>query len=245
MRRLSWFLLLAFALVGCSGEDDQRAQGLLERARVAESNVRSASFSATLSVAAEGQRFSIVLEGGGYRRGPRAGEGFLQMRGGDGLPVPLDFAVVMRGGRAHLRMGGTWRSFALTARTGGVASSSADAGALVRELTRHVKDVSVTDGVVNGESGWTIAGTIDTAGLVEAAAGLAPLSEAAGQRFDAGRLRDLVGDTRAVLFVCARTGLIRSAVVTLSLEAEGRSAELRFTYRLAGVNRPVAIPRVA
>ena len=47
------------------------------------------------------------------------------------------------------------------------------------------------------------------------------------------------GDIHAALFVSERTGLIRSAVITMSMEAQGKKADVELTYRLDSTNRAV------
>jgi hypothetical protein len=48
------------------------------------------------------------------------------------------------------------------------------------------------------------------------------------------------GATHAARFVAERSGLIRSAVVTMSTEAQGQKADLEVRYRLRSTNRTVA-----
>jgi hypothetical protein len=45
---------------------------------------------------------------------------------------------------------------------------------------------------------------------------------------------------RVALFVAQRSGLIRSVVISLGIEADGKKAELQLTYRLDSVNRAIA-----
>ena len=82
----------------------------------------------------------------------------------------------------------------------------------------------------------TIAGVIDTKELLKAISKLDAFTSAA-------RIDDLggkVGDIHAAVFVGERSGLIRSAVVTMSVEAQGKKAELELTYRLRSTNKAVA-----
>lgn len=44
----------------------------------------------------------------------------------------------------------------------------------------------------------------------------------------------------AAVFVAQRTGLIRSAMITMSMKAEGKQADVELTYRLKSTNRAVA-----
>lgn len=104
------------------------------------------------------------------------------------------------------------------------------------DLAQFVKRVKVYEHrVVNGERGATVAGVIDTEAMVKTAAKLTAFGAAANFEDAAGKL----GDIHAALFVSERTGLIRSAVITMSLEAQGKKADVELTYRLESTNRAV------
>src|SRR5215211_5014051 len=70
--RIPALLLAAVALSGCSGEEGERAEQLLSRAEVAQTNLRSAAFEAKIAFVMDGRRFSLLIDGGGYL-GTRAG----------------------------------------------------------------------------------------------------------------------------------------------------------------------------
>jgi hypothetical protein len=239
MRRLFALCLAATALSACSGEQGQRAQELLKRAEVAQARLTSATYEARLNVSSEGRRFSLVMNGGAYLKGRRAGDQVLSMRA-DGIPGAgsFDARMLIRGRQASMSMNGQRFSMPLTAST----KQQFDWSSTMVDLTRYVKQVKVREGrVVNGEHGATITGVIDTAGLLKAVAKLDGFTQVAGAsapKFDA--FTDHLSDVRVALFVAERTGLIRSAVVTLALEAEGKKAELELTYRLDSTNRAVA-----
>ena len=197
----------------------------------------SASYDVRVVVSAETQRYTMLVNGGGYFKGPRAGDQFLTMRG-EGLPVAMNFQLVSTGGRAVVSVNGRTQSFPMPASS----ARSQDWTAIVGDLTKHVKSVDVRENsVVAGKRGTTVAGVIDTAGLARAAAGMSMLSQSTG----AGALDEMtknVGDMRVVLFIADRTRLIQSAAITLELKGSGQKAKVEMFYSLRGVNRPVAFP---
>jgi hypothetical protein len=88
---------------------------------------------------------------------------------------------------------------------------------------------------VNGEAGSTIAGVIDTEEMLKATMKLGALGQATSLNGLSGKL----GDIHAALFVSKRTGLIRSAVITMSMKAESKKADVELAYRLDSTNRKV------
>jgi hypothetical protein len=239
--RLLLLLAALGVLTACSGADAQRAKELLAEANAAQAKVVSASYDVRVVVSAGDQQYTMSMNGGGYFKGPRAGDQFMSLRGA-GLLGPLSFELVSRGGRAVVRANGRTQSFPMP--TGGTGSQTANWTAIVAELARFVKSVDVRENsVVAGRRGTTVTGVIDTAGLVKAAAGLNIFSKAAGAgtaAFD--EMAKTLGDTRVVLFISDRTKLIRSAAITLELKGAGQGAKVQVYYNLRGVNRPVAIP---
>jgi hypothetical protein len=242
-RRLSQALsLLAAVLVvaACSGADAKRAQELLAGANAAQAKVRSASYDTRVVVSAGDVRYTLLMTGGGYFKGPRAGDQFMSMRGED-LPVPMNFELVSRGGRAVVRANGRTQSFPMPSTP---QSESSNWTAVVGNLARYVKSVDVRErSVVNGKRGTTVSGVIDTEGLVKAAAGMNVFTRAAGAGTPAfDEMTKTLGDTRVVLFIADRTHLIQSAAITLELKGAGQGAKVQVFYGLRGVNRPVAMP---
>ncbi len=237
MRRLAVLVLVVPALAACSGEQGERAEQLLTRAQAAQARLSSATFDARMSFALEGQTFGLVLDGGGYLKGRRAGDAIVTMRT-EGVPAGADvnLQALVRSGRVSMTVNG--RHFSMPAPA--AAPRQFDWSKTVLDLARYVKEVRVHEGrVVNGERGATITGVIDTEELLQALAGLQPLAEAAGRStLDFGDLME-VGDIRAALFVAERTGLIRSVVVSLTIKADGKKANVDFTYRLKSTNTTV------
>jgi outer membrane lipoprotein-sorting protein len=227
----------AIVVSACSGADGKRAQELLTQANAAQANVRSASYDVRVVVSAGSMRYSMLMNGGGYFKGARAGDQFLTMRG-EGLPVAMNFQLVARDGRAVATMNGRSQSFPMPAET----ARSQDWTAIVGDLTKHVKSVDVRENtVVARKKGTTVVGVLDTAGLARAAAGMSVLSQSTG----AGALDEMtkhVGDMRIVLFISDRTRLVQSAAITMELKGSGQKAKLEMFYSLRGVNRPVAFP---
>lgn len=227
-------------LAACSGADARRAQEILAQAQIAQAKVGSASYDVRMVMSLGDQRFTILMTGGGYLKGPRAGDQHLSMTA-EGLPVPFQAELVTSRGRGYLRMNGAWQSFPVPAQARGADSSWAGT---VGDLTRYVKDVDVREhSVVAGVSGTTVVGVLDTAGLLRAASQLSTFSQAAGtSSLGLDELAKHASDTRVVLFVAAKSHLVRSAVISFDFEAEGRKLKVDLYYSLRKVNRPVTIP---
>jgi hypothetical protein len=245
VRRLAAFLGLVAVLAGCAGEDGLEAQQLLLDAQAAQNRLASATFSLELAFDVEGQGGSLVLDGGGYLKGKRAGDAMLSLRA-DGLPQArgFEFTLVTRRDAAFVRMGGGWQRYQLPAGAKRQAGTGALDLAGLMQFARYVKDVRVADGTpVDGEPTTRISGEVDTAGLVRSLSGLGSLPGGGSLgSFDTSKLADQLGDVRAILLVSKRTNLVRMAIVELAVEAEGRTAELKLVYRLTSANRPVRIP---
>jgi hypothetical protein len=234
VRRFFFLILCAAALSACSGDEGERAQQLLARAEAAQARLSSATYEARMTFTMDGQKMSLVMDGGGYFKGRRAGDQLLTMHT-EGVPTlgAINMQMLVRGGRATMTMNG--RRFSLPVPA--TAKQQYDWSSTMLDLTRYVKDVSVREErVVNGELGATIAGVIDTEAIVKAASKLDAFAQAANLDKLAGNL----GDINAAVFVAQRTGLIRSAVLGMSMEAEGKKADIELTYRLKSTNRAVA-----
>jgi hypothetical protein len=234
VRRLFSLILCATAFSACSGEQGERAEKLLARAEAAQARLTSATYEARMTFTMDGQKMSLVMDGGGYFKGRRAGDQLLTMHT-EGVPTlgAVKMQMLVRRGQATMTMNG--RRFSLPVPA--TAKQQYDWSSTMLDLTRYVKDVSVREGrVVNGELGATIAGVIDTEAIVKAASKLDALAQAANLDKLAGNL----GDIHAAVFVAQRTGLIRSAVLGMSMEAAGKKADIELTYRLKSTNRAVA-----
>lgn len=196
------------------------------------------SYEMRMTFGLDGQRASLVLDGGSYLKGRRAGDQVMTMRL-EGLPgmSGMNMQMLLRGQRMRMSVNGQTFSAAVPAS----ARQQYDWSSTMLELARYVKDVHVREGrVVNGERGSTVSGVLDTEGLLKAASKLQSLSQASGQAApDMSDLAENVGDTHAALFIASRTGLIRSAVIGVSMETAGKKIALDVTYRLKSVNRTI------
>jgi hypothetical protein len=180
----------------------------------------------------DGQKMSLVMDGGGYLKGRRAGDQLLTMRT-DGVPAlgAVNMQLVVRRGHASMNLNGRRFSMPLPA----TARRQYDWSSTMLDLARYVKEVNVREGrVVNGEAGATIAGVLDTVSMVKAAS-----LDVVAQAANLGDMASNLGDMRVAVFVAQRSGLIRSAVLGMSIEAEGKKADIELTYRLKSTNKGV------
>ena len=239
MRRVAALALAVLPLLACSGEQGERAQQLLTRAQAAQARLTSATYEARMTVSMDGQRFGLVMNGGAYLKGRRAGDQVLRMSA-EGIPGvgAMNMQMVVRSRVATMSLNGRRFTMPLPAST----KQQYDWSSTMLDLARYVKRVKVREGrVVNGERGATISGVIDTEGLLKAVSKLETFSQAAGPAApDVGDLAEHLGDIRAAVFVARRTGLIRSAVISLGVDADGKKADIEFTYRLSSTNKAVA-----
>lgn len=237
MRRSAALAFVALAVSACSGEHGARAQELLNRAQAAQARLRSATFQARVAFSMDSKRFALVMDGGAYLKGRRAGDAVVSMRT-EGVPGAgqLNLHMVAREGRLSMTMNG--QRFSLPASgTTTHGARALDWSGTVLDVAHYVKNVRVREGrVVNGERGATIAGVLDTKGLLKAIARLDAFARAA----NIDDLDGKVGDIHAAVFIGERSGLIRSAVVTMPVKADGNRADVELTYRLTSTNREVA-----
>ena len=151
--------------------------------------------------------------------------------------------VLVRGGRAWMNAGDGWQSMPVPS---GPSSNVTVSAAAFQELARHVEDVRVTEHqVIQGKPVTTIAGEIDTAGMLESFAKLGSLAEDASVDFDLSKLGLDIGDIHAVLTIDEQTQLLAGALVSFAMKAEGKTVELELRYRLASANEPVELPQPA
>lgn len=237
MRQAAALALAAVSLTACSGEDGQRAQRLLSRAQTAQAQLVSAGYEVRMTFSVDGRQFGLVMDGGAYMKGARAGDQLLTMRTENVPGVGLNMRMLLRRGTLTMSINGRNTTIAVPQS----ARQQYDWSGAMIDLARYVKHVKVREGrVVNGERGVTVAGVIDTEGLLKAATRLAGFSRAAGPAApDMGELAEAMDDTRIAAFIATRTGLIRSAVITLGMESDGKKADVELTYRLKSVNRAI------
>ena len=243
IRLLAMIAAGAFVLSGCSTLEARHAQELLQDAERAQAQLTSAAFEVDVSFALDGQQVELALQGAASKEGAT----FAIQSSGIPEASDQDLEVVVRDGRAWTREGDTWESVPvpgqMKTQVGGL-SGSMGAGAF-QSLARHVRDVRVAENQqIGGKIVTTIAGEIDTAELLRA---VTELGSASGKGepalpFDLDDLGLKIGDIKAVLSIDERTHLLDNALVTLSIEAQGKTLEFELRYRLTSANEPVELP---
>ena len=245
IRLLAIVVGAAFLLSGCSTEEGAHAQELLQQAEQAQAKLRSATFEANLGVVVDGEQIQVTVEGAASKQGAA-----ISLHA-TGIPEAAgkDFQLVVRGNRAWVRdTSGKWASMSVPKEMNGKSGSmGADA---FQQLASHVKDVRVAEHQqIGGKTVTTISGEIDTAGMLEAFAKLGSLSGTGGEKpafsFDLDDLGLKIGDIKAVLSIDERTQLLTSALVTLSMDVQGKKLALELRYRLTSSNQPVKLPSVS
>ena len=227
--------LAALALLtGCSTEEGLRAQELLQQAEAAQAQLRSSTFDGSMSISADGMEIALAFEGATSPEGE-----WFSMRS-SGIPgADMAIEVLNRKGRVSMNSGSGWKAV-----PGGAAAVSSSNGTIsgdaFQQLARYVKDVRVSEHqLIGGKQVTTVAGEIDTQGMLEA---FTKLSSFAPNGFDLSKAGVELGDIEAVLTIDERTALLDTAFVGFAMSAEGKSAEIELRYRLASANRPVRLP---
>lgn len=126
----------------------------------------------------------------------------------------------------------------------GLGASGSLSGDAFQQLARHVEDVRVTEGqIVDGKSVTTIGGEIDTQGMLEAFTKLGSVAgDLDGFSLDFSKLGIELGDIEALLTIDETTGLLTTAFITFSMQAEGQEVSPELRYRLTSANEPVQLP---
>lgn len=232
--RLVTLLAAVLLLAGCSTVEGKQAQALLQQAEAAQSKLRSATFDGSIGVSAEGMTVRMAFNGATSKDGE-----WFSMRT-TGVPNGSDMSmqVLVRGGRAWMNTGGRWQS---TPAPSGTGSNGTLSAAAFQQLARYVRDVRVTEHqLIRGKQATTIAGEIDTEGMLEAFAGLGSFAQAGS--LDFSKLGIDIGDISAVLTIDERTQLLDTAFISFAISAEGKKIEVELRYRLVSVNEPVELP---
>jgi hypothetical protein len=111
MRRLLALALVVSAgvVTGCSGVDAQKAQGILDQSTSAMADVKSVSFAMRMwtSGGPAGTDFNVLMHGGGYQKGKRAGESYATLNAGD-VPGLGAMTIVIRDNVLYVKAGGSW-----------------------------------------------------------------------------------------------------------------------------------------
>jgi hypothetical protein len=237
-------LVCVAILAGCSA-DGRAALTLLEQADAAQKQVRSATFVVRFSMTADGKAASLVLTGGAYVQGPRAGDASFRLTS-EGLPQQLDLSVVERDHVLTMIVNGSETRLP-AASSQGSTTGEALASQLARlDLEQYVKSVSVEHGApLDGVAYDKIVGVIDTGKLVDGVlAGLGNLASAGSGLGLPGGTSSFVGETRAVLYLSETTHLLKVALLQLHFKnpagAGAKPIDLNVSYALTGVDGPVA-----
>ena len=236
--------LLALALVvsaagvvtGCSGVDVQKAQGILDQSTTAMADVKSVSFAMRMwtSGGPAGTDFTLLMHGGGYQKGKRAGESYATLNSSD-APGLGAMTIVIRHNVLYVKAGGSW------SRVPAPANQAAADPLAGFDITRYVADVRVEAGViVGGEPMDRIAGVIDTSAALSGILGTLGGTGASGL----GNASDVLGDIRAVLYVSQTTHLPMRTLIDMPMRIAGQTIVMHVDLVITGVNRPVAIPSV-
>jgi hypothetical protein len=235
MRRILAFVLLtAVAAVapGCSGADAEEAQALLVQSNAAFAEVRSATFTARMSLTGGPQELSMTMSGGGYAHGKRAGD-FYVLATSDSLGFG-DLVLVSRSGRVSMSVDGH--------PVGEVPlpNTTAENPIQLVDFSQYVKDVNVEHGkLIDGEPMTKLTGVIDTAGLAKGA--LADVTGAGGDGLD---LSKSLGDTRIVIYLSEATHLPMRGLVDVPMDVAGDKIVMHLDFAYTSYDQKVEFPSV-
>jgi two-component system, OmpR family, phosphate regulon response regulator PhoB len=239
MRRLLALALVVSAaglVTGCSGVDVEKAQGILDQSTTAMADVKSVSFAMRMwtSGGPVGTDFTLLMHGGGYQKGKRAGESYATLNSSD-APGLGAMTIVIRHDVLYVKAGGSW------SRVPAPANQAAADPLAGFDITRYVTDVRVEEGViVGGEPMDRIAGVIDTSAALSGILGTLGGTGASGL----ANAFDVLGDIRAVLYVSQTTHLPMRTLIDMPMKIAGQTIVMHVDLVITGVNRPVAIPSV-
>ena len=235
MRRILAFLLLttvAAVAPGCSGADVEEAQALLVQSNAAFAEVRSATFTARMSLTGGPQELSMTMSGGGYAHGKRAGD-FYVLATSDSLGFG-DLVLVSRSGRVSMSVDGH--------PVGEVPlpNTTAENPIQLVDFSQYVKDVNVEHGkLIDGEPMTKLTGVIDTAGLAKGA--LADVTGAGGDGLD---LSKSLGDTRIVIYLSEATHLPMRGLVDVPMDVAGDKIVMHLDFAYTSYDQKVEFPSV-
>jgi hypothetical protein len=235
MRRILAFLLLtAVAAVapGCSGADAEEAQALLVQSNAAFAEVRSATFTARMSLTGGPQELSMTMSGGGYAHGKRAGD-FYVLATSDSLGF-RDLVLVSRSGRVSMNVDGH--------PVGEIPlpNTTAENPIQLVDFSQYVKDVNVEHGkMIDGEPMTKLTGVIDTAGLAKGA-----LSDVTGAGGDGLDLSKSLGDTRIVIYLSEATHLPMRGLVDVPMDVAGDKIVMHLDFAYTSYDQKVEFPSV-
>jgi hypothetical protein len=235
MRRiLALLVVTAVAAVapGCSGADAEEAQALLVQSNAAFAEVRSATFTARMSLTGGPQELSMTMSGGGYAHGKRAGD-FYVLATSDSLGFG-DLVLVSRSGRVSMSVDGHPVGEAP------LPNTTAENPIQLVDFSQYVKDVNVEHGkLIDGEPMTKLTGVIDTAGLAKGA--LADVTGAGGDGLD---LSKSLGDTRIVIYLSEATHLPMRGLVDVPMDVAGDKIVMHLDFAYTSYDQKVEFPSV-
>lgn len=244
MRRASIAAVVAALplVAGCSGADALRAEQLLRESSHAQQQLRSETFTGRITVSAEGRDVVVKVSGGGYFRGPRAGDFFVDvdLPATPGLSTQLgSMRVVRRSGVVSMTMGDKTATLPMP-RSSARTVAGRDATSAV-DLERYIKDVKVEERrKLAGATVAKVTGVLDTSSFVHALATLGELTSATGEQLP--DMSNAFGDTRVVAYFSERTHRLLAALVDASVHADAHTLRMHFDLGFQRFNKPVAIP---
>ena len=234
MRRVVAVLLVlasAVVLAGCAGPDGAKALALLSQSDAAQKALSSEQFSMRVNVDAAGQAVALQMAGGGYLKGPQAGDAYMSMTGQTPDGKSLDTTIVKHGDAITVSSGGQTQVLS-------AAQAEQQLGARLQSMSngydwaQYVKSVTVSDTTgPDGKPADQIVGVLDTQGAAS------PLTQGLGLA-GLGKL----GDTRAVLTISRTTHLVESALIDMSIQILGKKMTISIVYGLTGANVPINFP---
>lgn len=239
MRRLLALALVvsaAGAVTGCSGVDAQKAQDILAQSTSAMADVKSVSFAMRMwtSDGPAGTEFTVLMHGGGYQRGKRAGESYATLNASD-VPGLGAVTIVIRHNVLYVKAAGSW------SRVPAPADQAAADPLAGFDITRYVTDVRVEEAAsVGGEPMDRITGVIDTAAALSGILGTLGASRGS----EVGDVSDILGDIRSVLYVSQTTHLPMRTLIDMPMKIAGQTIVMHIDLVITEVNEPVAIPSV-
>jgi hypothetical protein len=223
-------LLAPLALSGCIGIEGKQAETLLQRASAAQDALKSERFVVRFDFVADGHKATMAMQGGGYLKGPHAGDFYFTMTGA-GVPElrAMDVRVMRRGNVAAVRVNGQTQRMAAPAVQEQFGSPTDMLG-----LAKYVKSVSVDEANLGDRPADRIVGTLDSNALLNSTGDLAKkVLESSGVQ---------ISDVRAVLFVPRDTHLVEVMFADLDITGEGHEVHMHISIATSGANKPVAIP---
>ena len=230
MRRaaLAIALLLAVASAGCAGADGQKAQELLAQSDQALAQVESFRFSGRMTMEAPMGDFRVVFFGGGDAR--PGGSFFMTMKAPD-IPQFPETTIVVRGDEAWMKLDGAWQPVPVP--------PTQATGIQHFDFAGYVKDVDLDeDAEVDGKPAVKITGVIDTAALSDGLLG--QLGAVGGGSMP--DLSEMLGDTRAVIYLSQESHLPLRMLLDLTMEVQGEEVEMHLDFAITNVNEPVEVP---